>query len=183
MKAQITAERLRELLDYVPETGLFYWRQQRGSAAVGRLAGIQGPSGYRLIRIDKRRHFAHRLAWLYVHGRHPTCEIDHVNGNPTDDRIANLRQCSRFENNRNVRAHNATGFKGVYREEGCRRTRWYARISRNYMRCRIGPFASPEEAAAAYDAAARLLHGKFARTNAPLSANPEIPQGLSGLPN
>src|SRR5258708_31493380 len=134
MKAQITAKRLRELLDYVPETGLFYWRQQRGSAAVGREAGVQAPRGYRLIRIDTRRYFAHRLAWLYVHGKHPAREIDHVNGNPADDRIANLRQCSRFENNRNVSARNATGFKGICREQGRRSTKWYARISRNYMR-------------------------------------------------
>src|SRR5712671_2076486 len=123
MKPRLRAERLRALLDYAPETGLFYWRVRRGSAAAGREAGTLAPGGYPVIAIDRALHYAHRLAWLYVHGEHATGEVDHVNGDPADNRIANLRQCSRRENARNMRVRNATGFKGVCRSV-TRNPRW-----------------------------------------------------------
>ena len=103
MKPRVSAERLRQLLDYAPETGRFYWRKQRGSAAAGSEAGTWHSHGYRVINIDGVAYYAHRLAWLYVHGEHPAGEIDHINAIPADDRIANLRQCSRSENARNTR--------------------------------------------------------------------------------
>ena len=91
LQLRLTAERLRQLLDYSPETGLFYWRVKRGSVAAGTEAGTWHGNGYRKIHIDGVPHLAHRLAWLYVHGEHPTGEIDHRNGNPADNRISKLR--------------------------------------------------------------------------------------------
>jgi hypothetical protein len=89
----LTQERLREVLKYFPRTGRFRWRVPgpRGAPA-GREAGTR-QGGYRSIRIDGVRHYEHRLAWLYVHGEHPTGDIDHDNGNPSDNRISNLRHC------------------------------------------------------------------------------------------
>src|SRR5439155_1711101 len=166
MKQRVTAERLRELLAYAPETGLFYWRRKRGSAAAGRAAGQAAARSYRLITIDRIGYFAHRLAWLYVHGEHPRGVIDHVNGNAMDDRIANLRQCSRSENARNVRGRATSGLKGVYRRADRPGNKWYAQIAVSGKTICLGSFDSPEAAAAAYDAAACRYHGAFARTNA-----------------
>jgi hypothetical protein len=161
----LTAERLRELLDYAPETGLFHWRKARGSTLAGRQAGTRGPYGYRVIGVDGGSYLAHRLAWLHVHGEHPASGIDHANGDRSDNRIANLRPCSQRENSWNTRGRAASGFKGVYRADS-REPRWYSMISVNGEIVRLGTFDTKEEAAAAaYDAAARRHHGEFARTN------------------
>ena len=163
MRPSLTAKQLRELLEYAPETGLFYWRQRRGSAAAGHRAGSPCGGGYRVIVIDRVPYYAHRLAWLYVHGEHPAGEIDHINAVAADDRIANLRQCSRSENARNTRRRNPSGFKGVFASQS---RRWRAQISLNGRSIHLGMYDTAQEAAAAYDAAARLYFENFARTNA-----------------
>ena len=162
MKPRVTAQRLRELLEYAPETGLFYWRKQRGRAGAGSEAGTSHSHGYRVIQIDGRRHYAHRLAWLDVHGEQPSQEIDHINRNRTDNRIVNLRQCSRPENARNVLTRNPSGFKGVHRG----RRKWEARIEVSGKQFYLGSYDTAAEAAAVYDAAARHYFKDFARTNA-----------------
>jgi HNH endonuclease/AP2 domain-containing protein len=160
----VTAERLRSLLEYAPETGLFYWRRTVGAAYAGRPAGAsRASSGYPLICIDRRRYYAHRLAWLYVHGRHPQGVIDHINGDLADNRIANLRECSPSENARNMlrSVPSRSGIKGVLR----RGNRWRARIHAD-GRCHwLGSYPTRKQAAAAYDEAAQRLHGEFARPN------------------
>jgi hypothetical protein len=156
----LTAERLRELLDYAPGTGLFYWRVSTGSVRKGTQAGSY--SGDVRIRIGGHHCGAHRLAWLYVYGRHPKGVVDHINGNRFDNRIANLRECSRAENMRNLKGRGTSGFKGVF----AHRKKWLARICVNRKDHYLGVFNTKEEAGAAYDAAARILHGKFARLNA-----------------
>src|SRR6516162_3869256 len=156
-KLGLSAERLRELLHYAPETGLFYWRVSRGSAGAGVQAGKGRSGGYVVIRIDGLVHYAHRLAWLYVHGEHPTREIDHKNQNPADNSIANLRQSSHAENMRNISRRNRSGFKGVYRH----RSKWGAQICVNGKKIHLGSYSTPREAAEAYDKAARLHHGEF----------------------
>src|SRR5437868_3578208 len=108
MKPRVTAERLREVLIYAPETGLFYWRGQRGGQGARCEAGTWHSHGYRSIKIDGVAYYAHRLAWLYVHGEHPNREIDHDNGDRGDNRIVNLRQCSHAENLRNVSTQSAS---------------------------------------------------------------------------
>ncbi|HEY7298669.1 MAG TPA: HNH endonuclease signature motif containing protein [Xanthobacteraceae bacterium] len=161
-KLRLTAEQVRKLLHYAPETGLFYWRVSRGGAAAGTQAGSPHAHGYVVIRLDGVNHYAHRLAWLYVHGEHPTEEVDHRNGNRADNRIANLRQSSRAQNAQNTwRRYRTTGFKGV----DWHRRKWRARIVVSGTRIHIGYYPTAEKAAAAYDEAARLHYGEFARTN------------------
>jgi hypothetical protein len=166
-KLRLSAERLRDLLEYAPETGLFYWRKRRGNMAAESEAGGFHKRGYRAIRIDGAHHLAHRLAWLYVHGKHPSEEIDHRNGDPADNRIANLCECSHAQNARNVgRRRNRSGFKGVSQ----RGSKWIAQIGVNGRTIYLGLFATPQKAADAYDAAAYVYHGEFARTNAQMAA-------------
>jgi hypothetical protein len=91
-QAKLTAERLRKRLRYDAETGLFTRRVGSGHAHAGDMAGSVHSTGYVRICIDGGRYTAHRLAWLYVHGVWPSGQIDHINRNRSDNRIANLRE-------------------------------------------------------------------------------------------
>lgn len=85
--AILTHARLRELLDYNAETGVFTWRVSRqGHCKAGSAAGARRHDGYIRICVDQRRVWGHRLAWFYVHGEWPSQQIDHINGNPSDNR-------------------------------------------------------------------------------------------------
>jgi HNH endonuclease len=175
IKPLVTAERLRKLLDYAPETGLFYWKVSVGSISAGRQAARRTSGrGYTVIRLDGRLYYAHRLAWLHVHGYHPRV-IDHINGDKHDNRFVNLRDCSPGENARNFPSRAASGLKGVYR----RGARWFSCITAEGRIHRLGTFATKREAAAAYDDACRRLHGAFGRPNgtaaAPAAASRLLP--------
>lgn len=95
--------------------------------------------------------------------------VDHINHDTLDNRKANLRACSAAGNNQNARPHNpASGYKGVYLDSHTSTVRpWRAQIEAMKTRYRLGTFATPEEAAHAYDIAARELHGEFAYPNFP----------------
>src|SRR5690349_6023774 len=77
----LTAEYLRAIISYAPDTGHFTWRISRSNVRAGERAGCSREDGYRLIRIDKTMYLEHRLAWLYVHGEWPSQFIDHINNN------------------------------------------------------------------------------------------------------
>ena len=168
-RVHLTAEFVRSVLDYDPQTGILRWRhrwdrpQQWNTRYSGTVAG-QINNGYRCIQVerDKGAYNAARLAWLYVTGEWPLDQIDHINGIRDDNRWRNLRAASNAENNRNrgAQSNNGTGLRGVSRWG----KRWQARISVDGRQVRVGAFDTPEEAAAAYAAAARRLHGEFART-------------------
>lgn len=159
MAAELTAERLRELLDYDPETGVFVWRVgRRGKGALGSVAGSLGPRGYLRLTVDSQDYRAHRAAWLYVHGRWPAAELDHINGQRDDNRLGNLREATHAENMQNRARHrnNTSGSAGV---NWCgRKRRWVARICVDGRRRHLGYFATLEAAAAAYLAAKAELH-------------------------
>lgn len=152
------------MLSYDPETGVFRWRRRNGSRCeVGQEAGSVDRYGYILIRVDKTLLRAHRLAWQYVHGNPPASEIDHINGAPSDNRIANLRLASRSQNIANAKRSraNTSGAKGVY---WCRQQqKWRARITVDRRSHHLGHFSNIADAQAAYLAAAKRAFGKFAR--------------------
>lgn len=158
MTAQIlTQARLRELFSYDPNTGIFISRTKRGRFCAGTMMGTLNQGGRIQIHIDHKKHFAHRLAWLYVKGEWPSHEIDHINGIPTDNRIANLRQATTKQNaeNREKQSNNTSGHKGVTWSN--KSQKWQAQICHHGKRKHLGVFIDPKAAHAAYLAAADQL--------------------------
>jgi len=156
MATAITPERLRELLHYNPDTGVFTWRASRGHLAAGRIAGYGNGRGYIQIKVDDRAYVAHRLAWLYMHGRFPSAQLDHINGVRGDNRIANLREASQSENQQNIkgaRRGSATRL-GVSFAKG----KWRAEIQVNGRRTNLGHYPTEDSAHAAYLSAKRVMH-------------------------
>lgn len=159
----LTQERLKEVLHYDPETGLFTWLVRPGKFSrkrVGDVAGYSRPDdGYVEIKIDGKSYYGHRLAFLYMTGSFPEHDGEHKNTNGSDNRWKNLRPATRSQNlgNTNVKRNSATGIKGV----GVHHTgRFYARF--RYKN--LGVFDTAELASAAYSKAANDYFGEFART-------------------
>lgn len=151
----LTAERLRELLEYKLETGEFFWRIRRGTAKAGDSAGCLDLNGYLQIQIDGVNHHGHRLAWLYETGEWPKFDVDHINGITSDTRFQNLRDVPHAINGQNRRkapSNSSHQFMGVSRSGN----RWRAYISVNRRQVHLGCFATPEEAEQAHLAAKRM---------------------------
>ena len=159
----ITARRLRELLDYDPETGVFTRKVARRGHRIGSVAGTLDRSGYRTITVDRAHYCAHRLAWLHVNGRWPPGMISHKNDLRDDNRIANLREATSPQSARGKSRPrtNTSGFKGATWLP--RKRKWQSEITVNGRSIWLGLFHTAEEAHAAYCAAAIEHHGKFAR--------------------
>lgn len=155
---QITHDRLLEILDYDPETGVFVWKTQPcRRLRAGERAGSLRCDGYRFIRINHKQYSEHRLAWFYVHGRWPAVCIDHVNRDPSDNRISNLREADHTQNRVN-RGAPAGKMKGA-RFNG---SGWVASIKAYGKSKYLGTFSTEEEASRAYAEAASRIFGEFA---------------------
>lgn len=156
----ITQARLRELLHYDNETGLFTWRITLCNRAInGNVAGYKNGRGYWHIGFDGKVYSAHRLAWLYVYGEFPKNDIDHINGDKTDNRIANLRDVEtsiNCQNRRKARTGNKSGVLGASWHK--RFGKWSAKIRVDGKSIHIGYFDTPEEAGRAYLEAKRASH-------------------------
>ena len=162
----ITKERLDEVLDYNQETGLFTWRvRPNRSIRIGTVAGSPiSTSGHISVGFDGKRYLAHRLAFLTMTGCWPEHEVDHINGDPADNRWSNLRPATRAENARNVRkkSNNTSGVPGVY--WAAARGKWMAYIHINRKMISLGRFTEFQEAAAARRAAEVKYFGEFSAT-------------------
>lgn len=159
--SNLTQERLKELLSYNHETGVFTWMVTRSwRAEAGTVAGRENiTTGYIEIQIDGHRYKAHRLAWLYVHGEQTSKQIDHVNQNKTDNRIANLRPATRSENKMNVGINkaNSSGVKGVSRKDN----KWCAAAQINGKKHWLGRFDDIADDRKAYEDFCKQHYGEF----------------------
>ncbi len=154
----MNAADIRKILAYNADTGVFTWAIKTGKKPmVGAIAGSTTANGYTRIRIYKKLYLAHRLAWLYVYGRTPKAEIDHVNQIKSDNRISNLREASSAQNKQNRKTQlGPSKYRGVTWLVA--NQKWRASIGHNYKNVYIGLFDTAEEASAAYCARAAELH-------------------------
>lgn len=157
----ITQDRLKELSTYNPDTGVFIGTVSRGKGnrfvAGGRM-GTPDKKGYIHMTIDGKTYGAHRLAWLYCFGEWPKCHIDHINRDPSDNRIKNLRKATHSENTCNTPGKKGKNLpKGISACSG----KFVAKVVKNgvlVLNCRVGTL---EEAKKAVEEAREKYHGEF----------------------
>ena len=158
----LTPKYLKTILSYSPETGVFVWLVKRnskgGKVAPGVVADSVSVHGYARIGIDGKRYPSHRLAWFYMYGKWPAKQIDHINRNKLDNRIANLREATDSENRQNMSlsVKNKSGVTGVTWDK--QRKKWFAKITYNYKQIPLGRFDNIKDAANAYAKAKQKLH-------------------------
>lgn len=174
-------EYLQECLHYNFFTGILTWKIRPlrhfpsvarmniwNGAWAGKAAGCMHSKGYRIIRIDKRSYYKHRLVYKLVTGFSPDELLDHRNGIVCDDRLLNLRESTNGQNlcNRGAQRNNKTGLKGAWRHSMRNGKWWYqAQITKNGKRFILGVFETAEEAHQAYASAASATHGEFAKVS------------------
>lgn len=137
----LSKDLLVSLLNYNSYTGVFNWIKRNQN-----VAGYTRDTGYVKIKVQGKEYFAHRLVWLFVHGRMPTNEIDHINGIRNDNRLANLREATGSQNQRNraINKNNTSGYTGIYWQEKTKKFRVCFKI--NGKRISAGSFSKIEHA-------------------------------------
>ena len=155
----IEQKTLIELLDYNPKTGQFKWRKKRRGVSTDKVLGTCNGFGYLRITVCGQSYYAHRLAWLYVHGTMPKDEIDHINGDKGDNRITNLREATGLQNQQNkkkAQSNSKSGHLGIsWHEKG---KKWQVHICVCKKRKYLGLYDTIDQAKKAYLQAKTELH-------------------------
>jgi len=156
-------EEAKTALSFNPNTGIFTWAKSGPKRKVGNIAGYCCEKGYRVICVNKKSYYAHRVAFAWFYERWPNKQIDHINGNKDDNRISNLREASNQQNQANARRRkdNTSGFKGVRRAKT--KGKWCAYVYVNGKDTYIGTYDSQELAHQGYAKAASVAFGEFAK--------------------
>ena len=152
----LTQNKVAEFIRYDPETGEASWKVSRGSVKSGDRIDCKDGHGYLMVRIDGVLHRLHRVVWVLQFWREPKGVIDHINGDKSDNRLKNLRECTQRFNvyNSCVPKHNTSGYKGV---SFCkRRQKFRANLYANQKQQFLGYYDTAEEAAGAYEEHARV---------------------------
>jgi hypothetical protein len=161
----ITFDQAHEYFDYLD--GKIFWKKlpRANHTRVGDEAGSTESLGYRVVRVLGRVYRAHQIIFLMHHGRFPM-EVDHIDGNPGNNRIDNLREVTRSQNmaNRKMSINNSSGVKGVYwhRITG----KWQARFKKDGKTIYVGLFDDIGDAADAIKSSRVAHHGEYARHEA-----------------
>jgi len=153
----LTKEMLQQMLHYNEDTGHFTWLVTSNRKKAGERAGTPVPHGYRKIQVYGKIYYEHRLAWLYVHGAFPEEVVDHIDGNGTNNKIANLRSVSRSENMRNQSKPQKSSKLGILGVSQTKNGKFKAQIM-NEKVINLGAFDTAEAASEAYVNAKRKLH-------------------------
>lgn len=182
-KFELSPQTIASALSYDPGNGGLLWKERSpetflpskkrtqewicsawNAKFAGREAFTATSKGYRVGSVNGQMLKAHRVAFALMTGRWPVSEIDHINGDPSDNRWENLREATRAENCKNIsiKRSNTSGAKGVHFEK--RRQLWRADIYSNGQAKHIGYFSTVTEASAAYEAYAKIAHGEFYRS-------------------
>ena len=144
----ITQEKLKEILEYNKDTGIFIWKITVGARvrAGSRAGRFDNSTGYIRIKFKGKTYYAHRLAWLFINGKMPNDEIDHKNRNKIDNRIKNLREVTHQENckNRGLRKDNISGMVGVTWNKISKK--WQVHTYENKKLKHLGLFKNKEDA-------------------------------------
>lgn len=158
----LTQDELKRILSYDAETGHFHFRMTRGGNIAGSRAGTVCSQGYRSISVKGHLYKEHRLAWLYIYGQWPRGLIDHIDRQPSNNRIGNLREATSQQNQFNCRRKNKTGFKGVCSDG---KGKFFASAKIGSRRFHLGTYETAAEAAVAYQNFAADNHGQYHRVS------------------
>lgn len=148
--SELTQRKLKDILDYYPETGIFRWKiVKANNIHIGDIAGTIRTDGYIAIKIDYKLYKAHRLALLYMTSHFPTDQVDHRNHIREDNRFVNLRETTNKENGKNhkMKCNNTSGITGVDWHRNVKK--WRARIMVDDKDIHLGHFININDAAAA----------------------------------
>lgn len=162
---------LRDNLRYDPETGELWWTKPFFHRKLDKPVGTINRKGYlsfcNSLPSGKKPYLScHRVCWFLQHKEWPKLQVDHINGDRSDNRIDNLRVATVQENNRNSKSRTGSSkYKGV--SWHVQSLKWQAICSDGIKNRHLGIYTSEEEAARAYDKAARAWHGDYARLNFP----------------
>jgi hypothetical protein len=179
-EALLPFELANESLDYNPETGKFIWKwrdrkhfksdriwKSTNTMYAGTAGGYINGRGYRQIKVNGELYMAHRLAWLLHYGAWPEDQIDHINNDPSDNRIENLREATHAQNQHNMSSHkdSSSRYLGVSWHNAS--NKWRAQIAVDGKSYHLGLFTVEEDAARAYDKEAFKRFGIYANLNFP----------------
>ena len=157
-------QELLEFLNYDPLTGIVTWKKAKSNRVrIGDVAGNRATPGHLQIKFNGQTLQLHAVIWCMVYGYWPDL-LDHEDTAKTNNRLNNLREATSVQNaqNRNIRSDNISAYKGVNKKPN---GRYRARIWNGAKNITLGTFATPKEAAEAYDKAAINVFGQFALTN------------------
>ena len=165
--SSIPISRLHDVFTLDADTGKLFWKIKiANKIVVGSPAGWSRKDGYQQVQVDKERALVHHVVFAMTNGYWPK-EIDHINGNPADNRICNLREASRTENNYNrvIASNNTSGYKGVFKQ--ARGVTWSVRLKCKKVLRRVGGFKTKELAKEFLDLWRDMAHHNFAYDGTP----------------
>jgi hypothetical protein len=169
---ELTQKELHDIFTY-HEDGYLVWKLRTKTAKLrsleGKIAGtIRAKDSYTQIAINKKKYQAHRLIWIWHYGEIKKQEIDHIDGNPKNNRIENLREATYSENKKNLKMYktNTSGYSGICFDKS--RKKWFVSISINNKLKNIGRFEKIEDAINARKIAEENHFGFWARKPYPI---------------
>lgn len=158
---------MKKWISYNPTTGEILWIKYKAGSRnkIGDPAGYLNGDGYRVIVFNYKKWRAQNIAWLFHYGEMPNCIIDHIDLNPLNNRISNLRKATKAQNSMNtgLKKNSTTGYKGVSVSKSTGKFKSYIKINREQIS--LGSYLNAIDAAKAYDRAAFKLYGEFCKLN------------------